>query len=76
MQLDQIIEDIRQDHRIRCYAMEQRKRANQSLGSLLRLVLGWSLALPEADRTRIKARGPSLIQLGEKETRALAKGKQ
>ena len=76
MQLDLIIDQIREYHRVRCYAMEQRKRANLALGSLLRLVLGWSLALPEADRTRIKAQSQSLIKLGEEETRALKKRKK
>ena len=74
MPLEALIDDIREQHRIRCYAMEQRKRANLSLGSFLRLVLGWSLALPEADRNRIKAYAQALIRLGEDEAKALKKG--
>ena len=73
MQLDLIIDQIREYHRVRCFAMEQRKRLNLALGSLLRLVLGWSLALPEAERARIRARALALIKLGAEEAKALKK---
>ncbi len=75
MRPDPIIAEIREWHRVRCYAMEQRKRATLSLGSFLRLVLGWSLALPEAERSRIKAQAQSLIGLGEDEAKALKRDK-
>ena len=73
MQPDPIIAQIREYHRVRCFAMEQRKRLDLALGSLLRLVLGWSLALPEAERTRIKARALALIKLGTEEAKAIKK---
>ena len=47
------IELIRYHHRTRNFAMEQRKRANLSLLSFLRIQLGWSPELPEKDRSRL-----------------------
>ena len=76
MQPDPIIAQIREYHRVRCFAMEQRKRLDLALGSLLRLVLGWSLALPEAERSRIRARALALIKLGTEEAKALKKRKK
>jgi hypothetical protein len=35
--------------------MDQRKRADLALGSFLRSALGWSRALPEAERKRINS---------------------
>lgn len=67
---------IRYWHRRRCFAMEQRKRADLALGSFLRVQLGWSLSLPAADRERIKEQAAALIALGEREAKAVAKGKQ
>jgi hypothetical protein len=46
---------------------EQRKRADLALGSFLRFALGWSRALPAADRERINAQAQSLIEMGEAE---------
>lgn len=65
------ISAIRYWHRRRCFAMEQRKRTDLALGSFLRTALGWSKALPDADRKRINDQAQSLIELGEAE----AKGK-
>lgn len=65
------IDAIRYFHRQRVFAMEQRKRTNLSLLSFLRMVLGWSLALPDADRKRIAEQAADLVELGERE----AKGK-
>ena len=48
-----LIDDIRAAHRARCFAMEQRKRANNALGSFLRTSLGWRLDMPEKERNRI-----------------------
>lgn len=69
--LSDTIAEIRYWHRQRVYAMEQRKRANLSLAAFLRTALGWSKALPDADRKRINAQALALIDMGEKE----AKGK-
>jgi hypothetical protein len=41
--------------------MEQRKRVDLSLGSFLRLVLGWSMALPEAERKKIAEQAATLM---------------
>lgn len=65
------IAQIRYHHRTRTYAMEQRKRADLSLGSFLRVALGWSKALPDAERKRIADQAAALIKIGE----TVAKGK-
>ena len=69
--LDETIAEIRAHHRQRIYAMEQRKRADLSLGAFLRVVLGWSLALPEAEREAIRKQAAEMISIGE----AITKGK-
>jgi hypothetical protein len=69
--LEQIISMIRDAHRQRCYAMEQRKRADLSLLAFLRTVLGWSKALPEKERAAIGKQAMALVKFGETE----AKGK-
>jgi hypothetical protein len=69
--LEQTISLIRDAHRQRCYAMEQRKRADLSLLAFLRTVLGWSKALPEKERAIIAGRAAALVKVGE----AQAKGK-
>jgi hypothetical protein len=66
-----LVASIRYWHRQRVFAMEQRKRADLALGSFLRTALGWSKALPDADRKRINDQAKALITLGEAE----AKGK-
>ncbi|PAQ00918.1 hypothetical protein LRP31_25510 [Mesorhizobium mediterraneum] len=55
---------IRYHHRQRVYAMEQRKRADLALGSFLRMMLGWSLALPKEDQDAIRARSAELLKSG------------
>lgn len=65
---------IRHWHRHRVFAMEQRKRQDLALGSFLRPPLGWSKSLPEAERKRIATQAAALIDLGEQERKAAAKG--
>lgn len=69
--LSDTIAEIRYWHRQRAFAMEQRKRTDLSLDAFLRTALGWSKALPEAERKQINQRALDLIAIGEKE----AKGK-
>lgn len=69
--LEATIKDIRSHHRLRVYAQDQRKRADLSLGSYLRLALGWSKNLPEDERKAIAGRAADLMAMGE----AIAKGK-
>lgn len=56
---------IRAWHRQRCFAMEQRKRIDLSLGSFLRMMLGWSQALPDAERKVIAEQVQELIATGD-----------
>lgn len=56
-----IIDAIRAAHRERCFAMEQRKRTDLSLGAFLRLVLGWRKDLPEAERKTIAAQAAAIM---------------
>lgn len=65
-----LISQIRYWHRQRCFAMEQRKRSDLALGSFLRTALGWSKALPDADRKRINDQARALIGIGEAEAKA------
>lgn len=65
--IETLVANIRYQHRQRCYAMEQRKRSNLALGSFLRMALGWSLALPEAERNKIKKQAAGLVEVGEAE---------
>lgn len=58
--LDLTIAQIRQYHRARCYAMEQRKRADLALLAFLRTQLGWTLDLPEAERKAIAVRAKAI----------------
>lgn len=55
------IDLIRSWHRQRCFAMEQRKRIDLSLGSFLRMMFGWSMNLPEAQRKTIAAQVQDLM---------------
>jgi len=57
---------IRYQHRQRVYAMDQRKRADMALGSFLRMVLGWSLAIPKAEQEAIRVKAGELVAAGEK----------
>jgi hypothetical protein len=68
--LAETIELIKAAHRERCFWMEQRKRSDLSLGAYLRTTLGWSLALPTAERDRIKQHAAELIKLGERYVKA------
>lgn len=61
-----VCDSIRYYHRQRVYAMEQRKRADLALGSFLRMVLGWSLALPKGEQEVIRARAAELQTIGDK----------
>jgi hypothetical protein len=69
-----LISEIRGWHRQRVFAMEQRKRADLALGSFLRTALGWSRALPDADRKRINSQAQDLISLGEAEAKGKSDG--
>lgn len=66
MQLDQTIGAIRYFHRQRVFAMEQRKRSDLALGSFLRTVMGWSLALPTDERNAIRDRANAIMEIAEK----------
>ena len=61
-----IIRKIRYWHRQRCFAMEQRKRLDLALLSFLRLQLGWSKKLPDAQRAVIAEHAKYLVDVGEK----------
>lgn len=65
--LSDLCDQIRYFHRQRCYMMEQRKRLDLSLGSFLRLQLGWSPDLTDAERRQINKRAQTLIKYGEAE---------
>lgn len=62
-------------HRQRCFWMEERKRANLTLGAYLRMEMGWSLAKPKAEREAIRAAAQAVIAAGEKHVKAWAKAK-
>src|SRR5258708_9401975 len=59
--MDKIIAEIRRHHRLRCFAMDQRKSLNLRLGSMLRMQLGWRKDLPDAERKRIAAQAQALM---------------
>jgi len=61
------IDQIRYWHRQRCFAMEQRKRIDLALGSFLRMMLGWSLALSDAERKNIADQASALMDEPEGE---------
>jgi hypothetical protein len=71
--LPEICVAIRYQHRQRVFAMEQRKRADLALGSFLRMVLGWSLAIPKAEQEAIRANAARLQEIGDKVAKQLAK---
>lgn len=56
------VDAIRAWHRERCFAMEQRKRINLALGAYVRTRLGWSMALPDAERKKIAARAAATVK--------------
>ena len=57
---------LRKFHRNRQYAMDARKRADLSLGALLRTQLGWSLNKPTEERNAIAEQAKELIATGER----------
>ena len=57
---------LRKAHRNRQYAMDARKRADLSLGALLRTQLGWSLNKPTEERNAIADQAKELIATGER----------
>ena len=65
------IDQVRYWHRQRCFAMEQRKRIDLALGSFLRMMLGWSLNLPDAERKKIAQQAADIIESGEGEWAAV-----
>jgi hypothetical protein len=65
LDVGETIDLIRSWHRQRCFAMEQRKRIDLSLGSFLRMMLGWSLALPDAERKAIAEQVQELMATGD-----------
>lgn len=67
--IEQTVAQIRYWHRQRCFAMEQRKRADLSLLAFLRTSLGWSKALPDVERTKIAKQAMALVSIGEAETK-------
>jgi hypothetical protein len=62
-----IIAEIKQHHRLRCFAMDQRQCSDLRLGSMLRMQLGWRKDLPESDRKRIAAQAKTLMDADEPE---------
>jgi hypothetical protein len=72
--LESVVAEIKSWHRQRCFAMEQRKRADLSLLSFLRTQLGWSLSLDEKARKAIATEAQSLLALGEKVVKGKATG--
>ena len=65
-ELETLIAEIRRNHRERCFAMEQRKRVNLSLGAFIRTALGWSLNSPADERKAVATEAADLIETGEK----------
>jgi hypothetical protein len=65
--MQQTIDTIRAAHRERCYAMEQRKRADLALLSFLRTQAGWRLDLPEKERKAIAERAKAFADGEEDE---------
>lgn len=66
LSLADTIAAIRARHRERVFWMEQRKRSDLSLGAYLRTALGWSLALPTAEREAIRAQAEAVFDAGER----------
>lgn len=72
--------ELRERHRRRVYAMNQRLSMDNMLGAMVRSLLGWSLALPKAERDRIKEEAAAEVNACEvyvrAERRAREKGKE
>jgi len=71
--LAETIAAIRAAHRERCFWMEQRKRADLSLGSYLRTALGWTLSKPVTRRNAIKSKAAEIMKAGEEYVKATRK---
>ena len=71
MSLAETVAAIRYHHRNRCYAMQTCKALDLRLGWFLKTQLGWSKALPKAERDTIADRAAELVKIGA----AIAKGK-
>lgn len=56
---------IRHWHRQRCAAMDARKILDLQCGAKLRVFLGWSKSLPDAERKAIAERAADMIATGE-----------
>lgn len=65
--LQSIILRLKDQHRRRTFAQDQRKRLDLALGAYLRLQFGWTRALPKAESDAIKAHANELIEIGEAE---------
>ena len=79
MNLDAAIEMNRDTYREYCFAMEQRKRSDLALLSLLRSQLGWRKDGDKKANSAAAERAKELVKIGERiereEAKALAKGK-
>lgn len=71
--LETVIAEIRYHHRTRCFAMEQRKRADLALGSFLRTQLGWSRNADDDTNDFARKRAAEMVAIGEKVVRESAK---
>jgi hypothetical protein len=63
--LDVVCFDIREQHRRRMFAMDQRKRADLALGGFLRRQLGWSFEATAQQNAVINERVRRLVMMGE-----------
>lgn len=57
---------IRYFHRRRQFAIKQQMANDRALEAHLRMVLGWSLELPDDDRKAIEKRASTMLKIGEK----------
>lgn len=68
-QMAETVDAIKHRHRERCYAMEQRKRADLALGSFLRTACGWRKDGDTATNDTARALAAALMDLGEAKVR-------
>lgn len=64
--VQQICDLIRLAHRRRQFAMKVRKSNDNAIGAFMRVALGWSKELPEAERKPIERAAAHAIEVGEK----------
>jgi hypothetical protein len=64
--LTETISNIRAAHRERNHWMEKRKRDDLSTGAFIRTNLGWSMALPAAERNRIRDHAADIFKEAER----------